>query len=204
MSTCRAAIWTVPARSYRYTDRLVTSSKWLLQVEMFSDAYSATKGSHAICVLTEWDEFKQLDYEKIYSEMVRAPWGLVFPCGKAGRTTACGLPCRADACVTCATQLCSSSRKGLHPANKLVITLPVLAGQASIRVRRPQHPGPPEAARHRLHCVCTWKAAGPLPPQVHYLSWRLAPSPQYRSAAAAARESWLCSTATGGCCCVGA
>ena len=43
----------------------------LLQVEMFTDAYAAAKGSHALCVLTEWDEFKQLDYEKIYNEMVR-------------------------------------------------------------------------------------------------------------------------------------
>jgi UDPglucose 6-dehydrogenase len=43
----------------------------LLQVEMCTDAYAAAKGSHALCVLTEWDEFKQLDYEKIYNEMVR-------------------------------------------------------------------------------------------------------------------------------------
>ena len=43
----------------------------LLQVEMCTDAYAAAKGSHALCVLTEWDEFKQLDYERIYNEMVR-------------------------------------------------------------------------------------------------------------------------------------
>ena len=43
----------------------------LLQVEMFTDAYAAAKGSHALCVLTEWDEFKQLDYERIYNEMVK-------------------------------------------------------------------------------------------------------------------------------------
>jgi len=34
-----------------------------------TDAYSAADGAHAIAVLTEWDEFKELDYEKIYSTM---------------------------------------------------------------------------------------------------------------------------------------
>ena len=33
------------------------------------DAYSACEGSHAIAVLTEWDEFKTLDYERIYKAM---------------------------------------------------------------------------------------------------------------------------------------
>lgn len=39
---------------------------------MFTDAYAAAQGSHALCVLTEWDEFKVLDYQKIYTDMVRA------------------------------------------------------------------------------------------------------------------------------------
>ncbi|CAN1145833.1 UDP-glucose 6-dehydrogenase 4 [Linum perenne] len=29
----------------------------------------ATKGAHGICILTEWDEFKTLDYQKIYDGM---------------------------------------------------------------------------------------------------------------------------------------
>lgn len=33
------------------------------------DAYSACEGSHAIAIMTEWDEFKTLDYEKIYKLM---------------------------------------------------------------------------------------------------------------------------------------
>lgn len=33
------------------------------------DAYSACEGSHSIAVLTEWDEFKTLDYERIYKNM---------------------------------------------------------------------------------------------------------------------------------------
>lgn len=32
-------------------------------------AYEAAEGAHAIAVVTEWDEFKQLDYAKIYAAM---------------------------------------------------------------------------------------------------------------------------------------
>jgi len=35
------------------------------------DAYSAASGAHAIAVLTEWDEFKDLDYGKIYATMAK-------------------------------------------------------------------------------------------------------------------------------------
>ena len=31
--------------------------------------YDASKKSHAIAILTEWDEFKEIDYNKIYSFM---------------------------------------------------------------------------------------------------------------------------------------
>lgn len=34
-----------------------------------SDVYAATKGAHGICILTEWDEFKKLDYKRIYEGM---------------------------------------------------------------------------------------------------------------------------------------
>jgi UDPglucose 6-dehydrogenase len=34
-----------------------------------SDPYLATKDAHAIAVITEWDEFKDLDWEKIYEGM---------------------------------------------------------------------------------------------------------------------------------------
>ena len=36
-----------------------------------TDVYSACEGSHALCILTEWDEFKTLDYEKIYKSMAK-------------------------------------------------------------------------------------------------------------------------------------
>ncbi len=34
-----------------------------------SSAYEAAKGSHAVAIVTEWDEFKTLDYAKIYEGM---------------------------------------------------------------------------------------------------------------------------------------
>jgi len=36
-----------------------------------TDAYSACDGAHAIATLTEWDEFKDLDYERIYKSMAK-------------------------------------------------------------------------------------------------------------------------------------
>lgn len=38
-------------------------------ITSFEDPYQACKGAHAIAVLTEWDEFKTYDWEKIYSQM---------------------------------------------------------------------------------------------------------------------------------------
>ena len=38
-------------------------------VEVYSDPYEAAQGAYAILVLTEWDQFKGLDYKKIYQGM---------------------------------------------------------------------------------------------------------------------------------------
>uniref|UniRef100_A0A7R9ZRQ9 UDP-glucose 6-dehydrogenase n=1 Tax=Craspedostauros australis TaxID=1486917 RepID=A0A7R9ZRQ9_9STRA len=35
------------------------------------DAYAACDGAHALCTLTEWDEFKTLDYQKIFDSMAK-------------------------------------------------------------------------------------------------------------------------------------
>jgi len=40
-------------------------------VETSPDAYAAAAGSHAIAVLTEWDEFKTLDYQRLYDSMAK-------------------------------------------------------------------------------------------------------------------------------------
>jgi len=41
------------------------------QIVTEGSAYEAAKGAHAIAVLTEWDEFKTLDYQKIYDSMAK-------------------------------------------------------------------------------------------------------------------------------------
>lgn len=41
------------------------------QITVTEDAYSAAEGAHALVVLTEWDAFKELDFEKIYGSMLK-------------------------------------------------------------------------------------------------------------------------------------
>jgi UDPglucose 6-dehydrogenase len=36
-----------------------------------TDVYKTCEGSHGVCILTEWDEFKTLDYKKIYDSMAK-------------------------------------------------------------------------------------------------------------------------------------
>uniref|UniRef100_A0A453LUW5 UDP-glucose/GDP-mannose dehydrogenase C-terminal domain-containing protein n=1 Tax=Aegilops tauschii subsp. strangulata TaxID=200361 RepID=A0A453LUW5_AEGTS len=46
-----------------------TSPTAVKQVSVVWDAYEAAKGAHGVCILTEWDEFKKLDYQKIFDNM---------------------------------------------------------------------------------------------------------------------------------------
>lgn len=39
------------------------------EVSVVWDAYDATKDAHGLCILTEWDEFKTLDFERIFANM---------------------------------------------------------------------------------------------------------------------------------------
>ncbi|CAI9096484.1 OLC1v1032645C1 [Oldenlandia corymbosa var. corymbosa] len=41
----------------------------LNQVSIVENAYEASKDAHGVCILTEWDEFKTLDFQKIYDNM---------------------------------------------------------------------------------------------------------------------------------------
>ena len=41
------------------------------RVKFEMDPYVAAKGAHAIAILTEWSQFTQLDYEKIFASMVK-------------------------------------------------------------------------------------------------------------------------------------
>nr|WP_294941932.1 UDP-glucose 6-dehydrogenase [uncultured Mucilaginibacter sp.] len=40
-------------------------------VTVLDDAYECCKGAHAIAVMTEWDEFKTYDWERIYNNMIK-------------------------------------------------------------------------------------------------------------------------------------
>jgi len=40
------------------------------QIEFAEDPYEAAKGAHAIALMTEWPEYKELDYQKIYDGMM--------------------------------------------------------------------------------------------------------------------------------------
>jgi UDPglucose 6-dehydrogenase len=41
------------------------------RVTSYQDPYQATDGAHAIAILTEWDEFKDYDWKKIYDNMLK-------------------------------------------------------------------------------------------------------------------------------------
>lgn len=41
------------------------------RLSVAASAYEAVAGAHAVAVLTEWDEFKQLDFAKIYAAMAK-------------------------------------------------------------------------------------------------------------------------------------
>ncbi|XZE55550.1 UDP-glucose 6-dehydrogenase [Planctomycetaceae bacterium SH139] len=51
--------------------RLTAESERLLKenVEVVSSATAAADKSHAVAILTEWDEFKELDYDQVYQSM---------------------------------------------------------------------------------------------------------------------------------------
>ena len=40
-------------------------------VEIYNDPYAAVADAHALAVLTEWDEFRELDFERIYDAMLK-------------------------------------------------------------------------------------------------------------------------------------
>ncbi len=40
-------------------------------VKVHDNPYNAIKDSHAVCILTEWDEFKTYDWKKVYDNMLK-------------------------------------------------------------------------------------------------------------------------------------
>merc|ERR1712178_652508 len=56
----------IVSREQIYTDLGAGSMESIL---IDDDAYIACTGAHAIAILTEWDAFKTLDYQRIYDSM---------------------------------------------------------------------------------------------------------------------------------------
>uniref|UniRef100_A0A914WPX7 UDP-glucose 6-dehydrogenase n=1 Tax=Plectus sambesii TaxID=2011161 RepID=A0A914WPX7_9BILA len=47
------------------------SARVAKQVFVCNDPYAAAKNAHAIVIMTEWDEFKELDYARLYASMMK-------------------------------------------------------------------------------------------------------------------------------------
>ena len=60
-------------RIYADLDYLITRSpeENRRRVKVINDPYEACKDTHAIAILTEWDEFKEYDWERIYKTVVK-------------------------------------------------------------------------------------------------------------------------------------
>ena len=39
------------------------------KIQIEDDAYLACSGAHAVAILTEWDAFRSLDYQRLYDSM---------------------------------------------------------------------------------------------------------------------------------------
>ena len=48
-----------------------SESRILESVQVVQDPYEAAQGSHAVCVLTEWDEFRSYDWQRMYDSMMK-------------------------------------------------------------------------------------------------------------------------------------
>ena len=60
----------VPETVVRNELALVSSKETVQQlVDVFQSPYEAVKNAHSVVILTEWDEFKEYDYEKMFAEM---------------------------------------------------------------------------------------------------------------------------------------
>lgn len=49
----------------------ITESQIKKQIHVHNDPYSALENAHSIAVLTEWDEFKSYDWQRIYNAMLK-------------------------------------------------------------------------------------------------------------------------------------
>ncbi|GJM95860.1 hypothetical protein PR202_ga12640 [Eleusine coracana subsp. coracana] len=53
----------------RHLQPLISPSDLANRVAVVHDAYEAAREAHAVCILTEWDEFRNLDYQRMFDAM---------------------------------------------------------------------------------------------------------------------------------------
>lgn len=56
-------------KDLKYVNTPLSDTEYQDHVQTVDDPYQATKDAHAILVITEWDEFKTLDYKRIFQGM---------------------------------------------------------------------------------------------------------------------------------------
>ncbi len=56
-------------KDLKYVNTPLSDTEYQDHVQTVDDPYQATKDAHAILVITEWDEFKSLDYKRIFQGM---------------------------------------------------------------------------------------------------------------------------------------
>ncbi len=54
-----------------YADLELNTEEEKAQIEIHNDPYAAAENAHALAIITEWDEFKTLDYKRIYEKMLK-------------------------------------------------------------------------------------------------------------------------------------
>uniref|UniRef100_A0A0E0AF44 UDP-glucose/GDP-mannose dehydrogenase C-terminal domain-containing protein n=1 Tax=Oryza glumipatula TaxID=40148 RepID=A0A0E0AF44_9ORYZ len=58
-----------PTVSEEQIRRDLAPAKARSRVAVARDAYEAARGAHGVCILTEWEEFRELDYRRIHGGM---------------------------------------------------------------------------------------------------------------------------------------
>ena len=76
LEVCRALLEAAPAEVVITDPHALENARYDLgdlaaRVVFEPDPYAAAKGAHAIALLTEWNQFAQLDYEQIHGSMIK-------------------------------------------------------------------------------------------------------------------------------------
>lgn len=57
------------ARAFQIRKELSQKSEWKHRLTIYSNSYDACSDSHAVAILTRWDEFRRLNYKQVFDSM---------------------------------------------------------------------------------------------------------------------------------------